>query len=112
MNKAHKAILIRLKQEHTRGSLTLAVMALLAKPRYGYALIDQLAKSGIETTQDTLYPLLRRLEKQGLLESEWIIDDSTRPRKYYRTSKFGSDTFPIIKEDWLTYVNNVKEILS
>ena len=76
-------------QELRRGTVTLACLALLAKPQYGYALLETLDEAGIAVDGNTLYPLLRRLEKQGLLSSEWNTDES-RPRKFYRTSDEGA----------------------
>ena len=60
----------------------------LREPEYGYALLKRLDAAGIPSDANTIYPLLRRLEDRGLLESEWNTDDS-RPRKYYRTSRAG-----------------------
>ncbi len=75
-------------QELRRGTIVLASLQLLRAPGYGYGLLEQLASAGFPTDANTLYPLLRRLEKQGYLESEWNTDD-TRPRKFYRTSEAG-----------------------
>ena len=72
----------KLTQELRRGILVLATLSQLHEARYGYALIDELSKRGLEIEQGTLYPLLRRLEDQGLLESEWNVEGS-RPRRYY-----------------------------
>jgi len=75
-------------QELRRGTIVLASLQLLRTPGYGYGLLEQLAASGFPTDANTLYPLLRRLEKQGFLESEWNTDEA-RPRKFYRTSEAG-----------------------
>src|SRR5690554_4647097 len=74
--------------EVRRGSVVIATLALAREPQYGYALIELLAAAGIEAEANTLYPLLRRLEKQGLLESVWNTEES-RPRKYYKTTPEG-----------------------
>ena len=68
--------------ELRRGTLVLAALSQLKEARYGYALIDQLAKQGLDIEQGTLYPLLRRLEEQGLLQSEWNVEGS-HPHRYY-----------------------------
>ncbi|MFL6169017.1 MAG: PadR family transcriptional regulator, partial [Ornithinibacter sp.] len=68
-------------------------------PGYGYALLETLARSGFGVDANTLYPLLRRLEKQGLLVSEWNTDD-TRPRKFYRTSAEGLELLATLRDDW------------
>jgi len=75
-------------QELRRGTIVLASLQLLRLPGYGYGLLQQLASAGFPTDANTLYPLLRRLEKQGYLDSEWNTDES-RPRKFYRTSEAG-----------------------
>ncbi len=104
-------IVERLMQEHHRGSLTLVVLTLLQEPRYGYSLINELQGSGLEITQDTLYPLLRRLEQQGLLTSEWIVDES-RPRKYYTTSPMGSAVLGNLQKEWLQYADIIRGIIT
>src|SRR5690606_8110198 len=68
--------------------IVLASLHLLRTPGYGYGLLEQLASAGFPTDANTLYPLLRRLEKQGFLDSEWNTDEA-RPRKFYRTSEAG-----------------------
>lgn len=75
-------------QELRRGTVVLACLRVLTTPGYGYALLEELSGRGFETDANTLYPLLRRLEKQGYLASEWNTDES-RPRKFYRTSPAG-----------------------
>ena len=87
------------RQELRRGTIVLACLLLLSRPNYGYALLDALEKSGFEVDANTLYPLLRRLEKQGLLTSEWNTDDS-RPRKFYATSDEGAALTDTLKRDW------------
>jgi DNA-binding PadR family transcriptional regulator len=76
-------------QELRRGTVVLACLRLLAEPGYGYGLLEQLAARGFATDANTLYPLLRRLEKQGFLTSEWNTDEA-RPRKFYRSSAAGT----------------------
>lgn len=87
------------RQELRRGTIVLACLLLLSRPNYGYALLDTLEKSGFEVDANTLYPLLRRLEKQGLLTSVWNTEDS-RPRKFYATSKDGAALADTLKRDW------------
>ncbi|UUT34818.1 PadR family transcriptional regulator [Microbacterium elymi] len=76
-------------QELRRGTIVLACLRLLVTPGYGYGLLEELSRRGFPTDANTLYPLLRRLEKQGYLTSEWNTDES-RPRKFYRTSATGT----------------------
>ncbi|MFK3959875.1 PadR family transcriptional regulator [Guptibacillus hwajinpoensis] len=85
--------------ELRRGTLTLAVLSQLRSPQYGYSLVQSLEKSGISIEQSTLYPLLRRLEKQELVTSSWDTTES-RPRKYYVLSEYGRDIFKQLKSEW------------
>ena len=89
----------KLTQELRRGSLVLATLSQLDEPKYGYSLIEDLSKRGLEIEQGTLYPLLRRLEEQGLLESEWNVAGS-RPRRYYIISPDGRMMFEKLKTEW------------
>lgn len=76
------------RQELRRGTVVLACLLVLRSPGYGYGLLKTLDAAGIPSDGNTIYPLLRRLEERGLLESEWNTEDS-RPRKFYRTSPSG-----------------------
>ena len=88
-------LLVELK----RGTYTLAVLSLLKKMQYGYSLLQELEKVGIEIEAGTLYPLLRRLEAQGLLKSEWDTTES-RPRKYYLISEDGFLLLDELHQEW------------
>lgn len=88
-------------QELRRGTVALAALASLEQPRYGYALLEHLAAEGIDVEGNTLYPLLRRLEKQGLLTSEWNTDES-RPRKFYRLTAQGRSVLRSLTREWHT----------
>ena len=85
--------------ELRRGTVVLACLCVLGEPRYGYALLSTLEQAGFEVDANTLYPLLRRLEKQGLLTSEWNTDEA-RPRKFYRTSDDGERLAGVLTTDW------------
>lgn len=85
--------------ELRRGSLTLAVLGSLRTPHYGYALLQTLQEQGIEIEANTLYPLLRRLESQELLTSDWDTSES-RPRKYYTVSRKGQETLWRLMREW------------
>ena len=85
--------------ELKRGTLTLVIMSQLQTPQYGYSLIQNLTNVNIEVEAGTLYPMLRRLEKQGVLKSDWDTNES-RPRKYYQLSELGLELFMILKENW------------
>ena len=92
--------------ELRRGTLTLAVLSQLRTPQYGYSLVQLLETSGISIDQSTLYPLLRRLEKQELVTSSWDTSES-RPRKYYVLSEYGLEIFLQLKDEW---IKNSKEL--
>lgn len=96
--------------ELRRGTIILCVLAKLAKPTYGYSLIAELAETGIAVEANTLYPLLRRLESQGLLESSWSTD-SAKPRKYYATTQLGSEVLSGLKKHWQGVVISMNNIL-
>jgi len=85
--------------ELRRGTLTLAVLGALRKPRYGYALLQTMQQENIDIEANTLYPLLRRLESQGLLSSDWDTSES-RPRKYYTVSARGAEVLKELLVEW------------
>ena len=85
--------------ELRRGSLTLAVLGSLRQPRYGYALLQTLQEQGLEMEANTLYPLLRRLESQQLLTSDWDTSEN-RPRKYYVVSLKGKEALAQLMQEW------------
>lgn len=86
-------------QELRRGTVVLAALLSLQTPGYGYGLLETLNRSGIVVDANTLYPLLRRLEKQGLLVSEWNTAEA-RPRKFYRTSPAGDALASTLTAEW------------
>jgi len=90
---------VNLIQELNRGTLVLSVLLCTDERGYGYALAARLNDRGIAIEQNTLYPLLRRLEKQGLLESKWDTTEA-RPRRYYATSEKGRKVRDRLLEEW------------
>ncbi len=78
-----------------------ASLVALRRPDYGYALLQRLTDHGFPVDANTLYPLLRRLEEQGLLTSEWNTEES-RPRKFYRTSEEGESVLGRLLDDFAT----------
>jgi DNA-binding PadR family transcriptional regulator len=99
----------QLRLELRRGLLVLAVLSLTGSASYGYSLIQQFAALGLNIEEGTLYPLLRRLEKQGLLQSEWDTTES-RPRKYYRISAIGQDVLTALRVEWQDIVAVMQKI--
>jgi DNA-binding PadR family transcriptional regulator len=88
-----------LRMELRRGSLTLGVLVRLREERYGYTLRQALAADGLEMEESTLYPLLRRLETQGLLLSEWREEDR-RKKRFYRLSPDGALMLQRLLDEW------------
>jgi PadR family transcriptional regulator PadR len=88
-----------LRLELRRGCLVLAVLARLQQEHYGYTLRKSLADGGLEIDEGTLYPLLRRLETQGLLQSEWREEDK-RNKRFYRLSPQGARTLKLLLAEW------------
>lgn len=94
-----EAIIQNIQQEMKRGALVLAVLTQMDQPQYGYSLIQALNAQGMQVEQNTLYPLMRRIEKQGLLESIWQVEGN-RPRRYYRISALGIEVRSRLIDDW------------
>lgn len=86
-------------QELRRGTVVVASLTVLREPGYGYSLLEMLSAAGFEVEANTLYPLLRRLESQGLLASEWNTDEA-RPRKFYRTTEQGEAIAETLRTEW------------
>jgi PadR family transcriptional regulator PadR len=101
----------KLVLELRRGILVLAALSQLNEDKYGYALMQDLAGEGLEIEQGTLYPLLRRLEEQELLESQWIIEGS-RPRRYYRLSSMGIQVLKSLSQEWSKLVAVMDDLLA
>ena len=99
-----------LKLELRRGCLVLAVLAQLRAEHYGYTLRKALADDGLEIEESTLYPLLRRLETQGLLTSEWREEDK-RNKRFYRLSKDGKLVLKQLLGEWQTMGASLDRIL-
>ena len=103
-------ILSNLLPELKRGTIVLSVLSQLSGPVYGYSLVQELTDKGVETEANTLYPLLRRLEKQGLLTSEWETA-SNKPRKYYLRSEKGTQVYEELKKHWDEMVMCVNRLM-
>jgi PadR family transcriptional regulator, regulatory protein PadR len=98
-----------LRLELRRGSLTLAVLAQLREEHYGYTLRKDLAERGLEIDESTLYPLLRRLETQGLLVSQWREEDK-RNKRFYRLSPDGEQILAKLLEEWQAINKSITSI--
>lgn len=89
----------KLELELRRGVVVLATLSQLRAPRYGYALRQAVADKGLPIEEGTLYPLLRRLEAQGFLSSEWKIEDGP-PRRYYALNTDGRKLLAKLARSW------------
>ena len=108
--KLDQTIVQNLKNELRRGTQILAVLSLLSNNQYGYSLLQDLTDKNVSIEAGTLYPLLRRLETQGILISEWDTSES-RPRKYYILSDEGSVVYQDLKDEWHKIVREMNEII-
>ena len=100
----------KLRLELRRGSLVLAVLAALKQERYGYTLRKELADAGLAIDEGALYPMLRRLESQGLLTSEWREEDK-RNKRFYRLSDDGAALLEELAAEWRAINTSLNRLL-
>lgn len=105
-----KDLLSALLLELRRGTLTVSVLSQMKEPKYGYALVQSLEEKGVAIDPNTLYPLLRRLESQGLLESRWETGGA-KPRKYNQRTAYGTEIYEKLKEYWQNISIGVERLL-
>ena len=110
MGQIAEPSLPKLDLELRRGVLVIAVLSQLATPQYGYSLRQALAAKGMPIEEGTLYPLLRRMEEQGLLQSEWKIEDGP-PRRYYTRGKDGDRVYRALTAQWRGLVATVEALM-
>ena len=110
VNAMNTDVFENLRLELRRGCLILAVLVALREERYGYTLRKTLAEHGMEIDEGTLYPLLRRLEIQGLLASEWR-EEEKRKKRFYRLSPAGGLILDQLLAEWQTIDQSIKEII-
>ena len=103
-------IIKNLRLEIRKGSLVLAVLSQLKDKHYGYSLVETLKSKGLDIEQNTLYPLLRRLDSQGLLKSTWEVTEP-RPRKYYELSANGILILDELSNDFINNYNIISKML-
>jgi len=97
--------------ELRRGTLILSILSQLNHKEYPYSLIKKLSDQGLDIQAGTLYPLLRRLEEQGLLDSTWDLVEN-RPRRYYQISNQGSSVYQQLKKEWLSLNQTITQIIN
>ena len=107
---ATQDLLDNMIQELKRGTQIMIVLSALKEMQYGYSLLQVLNEKNVNIEAGTLYPLLRRLDQQGLLDSIWDTTES-RPRKYYKLSENGADILKALKKAWEEMVNDVNQSL-
>ena len=105
-----KDLLSTLLLELRRGTLTISVLSQVTKPKYGYALVKSLEEKGVAIDPNTLYPLLRRLEGQRLLESKWETSGA-KPRKYYQRTEYGTQIYEQMKIYWQNLSAGMERLL-
>jgi DNA-binding PadR family transcriptional regulator len=103
-------IIKNLKLELRKGTLVLAVLSQLKNKHYGYSLVETLNKRGLKIDQNTLYPLLRRLDKQGILESTWEVVEP-RPRKYYQLNDNGIEILEELASEYKSNYQVISDLL-
>jgi DNA-binding PadR family transcriptional regulator len=96
--------------ELRRGTLVLSVLSQLHQPEYGYSLVQKLEEKNSLVEAGTLYPLLRRLEKQNLLISQWDTTEN-RPRKFYVLSEEGKQVYHQLKQEWRNLTTQLEKLL-
>lgn len=106
----HDEIVSGLILELRRGTLILLVLSQLKEPMYGYSLVKRLQDSGIPIEANTLYPLMRRLESQGLLKSEWETSEA-KPRKYYKITDDGLIVLEKAANHWKDFSRRIDKLL-
>jgi len=100
----------KLLHELRRGTVTIGALSQLYEPQYGYSLVTILKEKGVHVEPGTLYPLLRRLEKQGLLDSSWDTNEA-RPRKYYVLSDVGKEVLDLLRVEWQEIVTSMQNLM-
>ena len=105
-----KEMVEKLRLELRRGALPLAVLARLREEHYGYSLRKELGAKGLDIDEGTLYPLVRRLDSQGLLTSEWRADGG-RKKRYYRLSGLGREVLELLAAEWRLLNESIENVM-
>ena len=110
MVKTNENPVAKLDTELRRGALVLGVLSQLRTAQYGYSLRQALAEQGMPIEEGTLYPLLRRLEEQGLLASDWRLEEGP-PRRYYKLNSKGTRLLADLSANWQALVVTMNRLL-
>src|SRR5258706_14906991 len=102
------------QEQLRRGSLDLAILLTVsAGPRYGLAIIQLLeAFTDLVVTEGTIYPILGRLTREGLLEAEWVEGEAPHARKYYRLTRSGAKRLADMKDDWRAFTGKIDRLIA
>src|SRR6201994_4859955 len=97
------------QEQLRRGSLDLAILLTVSSgPRYGLAIIQHLeAFTDLVVTEGTIYPILGRLTREGLLDANWVEDEAPHPRKYYRLTRQGAKRLAHMKIEWESFAGKI-----
>jgi PadR family transcriptional regulator PadR len=101
------------QEQLRRGSLDLAILLSVSSgPRYGLAIIQHLdAFTDLVVTEGTIYPILARLTRDGLLAATWVEDEAPHPRKYYRLTRAGAQRLEQMKREWRTFADKITRLI-
>ena len=101
------------REQLRRGSLDLAILLTVSSgPRYGLAIIQHLeAFTDLIVTEGTIYPILGRLTRDGLLDSYWVEDEAPHPRKYYRLTRQGARRLTDMKSQWRAFAGKIERLM-
>ena len=101
------------QEQLRRGTLELAVLLVIAPgKRYGLEIIRHLEFADLVLTEGTIYPLLARLEREGLLKSEWVEDEGPRPRKYYQLTSSGRTRMKKMSEEFRAIASGMEQMIA
>jgi PadR family transcriptional regulator PadR len=102
------------QEQLRRGSLDLAILLTVSSgPRYGLSIIQHLeAFTDLVVTEGTIYPILGRLTREGLLDAYWVDDEAPHPRKYYRLTRQGGKRLDTMKTAWRTFADKIERLMA
>src|SRR5881628_210002 len=102
------------QEQLRRGTLDLAILLTVsAGPRYGLAIIQHLeAFTDLVVTEGTIYPILGRLTREGLLEAKWVEDEAPHPRKYYKLTRAGAKRLAGMKAEWRAFAEKIDRLMA
>lgn len=101
------------QEQLRRGGIELAILLAVAPlPRYGLEVIRHLEEfTDLVVTEGTIYPILARLTRDGILKAEWVADESPHPRKYYRLTERGRGTLDEMLAHWETFSDKIGRLI-